>query len=298
MTYFLVLKEVLFKGYKNLYPIFMDLTNISDLKTFLRLHSLKANKNLGQHFLIDRQALEKIAGAGELTNKDTVLEIGPGNGVLTAELARIADRVVSVEVDEKLAEVLRLNFSEGNVEIVNQDFLQFDLTGLPQGFVVVANLPYYLTSHIIRLLLESANPPKRAVLLMQKEVAERVTARTGDMSVLSVSVQFYGKPEIVGYVPKTSFFPAPEVDSAILKIDLFDQPLFDADAQLFFRIVKAGFSQKRKKLINSLSAGLQLGTKEAAKIVDSVGLDRNTRAQELTLDNWHQLYQKLYSQLS
>lgn len=276
----------------------MDLTNLSELKTFLKLHNLKANKKLGQHFLVDRQALEKIAGAGELTNKDTVLEIGPGNGVLTAELARIADRVVSVEVDEKLAEVLRLNFSEGNVEIVNQDFLQFDLTGLPQGFVVVANLPYYLTSHIIRLLLESANPPKRAVLLMQKEVAERVTARTGDMSVLSVSVQFYGKPEIVGYVPKTSFFPAPEVDSAILKIDLFDQPLFDADAQLFFRIVKAGFSQKRKKLINSLSAGLQLGTKEAAKIVDSVGLDRNTRAQELTLDNWHQLYQKLYSQLS
>ncbi len=251
----------------------------------------QAKKRLGQHWLEDQQVLAAICDSAEIADSDTVLEIGPGQGTLTRHLLRRAQKVIAIELDEVLAAKMKAQERAGNLEVITGNILQFDLTSLPAGYKVVANIPYYLTSNLLRLLSESPNPPSLAVLLVQKEVAERAAALSGDMSLLSVSVQIYFEVSAGQVVPKERFTPPPKVGSQVLILRRRGMPLFpDLDEKLFFRIVKAGFSQRRKKLRSSLSGGLHLPIKTVEKDLASAGLSPHARPQELSLEQWHQLY--------
>jgi 16S rRNA (adenine1518-N6/adenine1519-N6)-dimethyltransferase len=267
----------------------MDLTRVDDVRTALKLAGIKPNKNLGQHFLVDKPSLQAIIDAAAPTPADTVLEIGPGLGVMTRPLARAAGRVVAVETDHVLAELLRRDAPE-TLEVVEQDILRFDLSTLPAGYKVIANIPYYLTSKIFRLLIESPNPPSTMSVLIQKEVAERIAAPPGKLSILALSVQYYGHPEIVQIVERHKFWPAPAVDSAVLRVRLTG-PAFPADPHDLFRLIKAGFGEKRKQLKNALAGGLNLSSDYAAGLLSAAGLSSTARAQELDLDAWNRLYQ-------
>jgi len=282
-------------------------TSIRDL---IRIYNLDPKKSLGQNFLVDEQHLDRVVAAADLTADDTVLEIGPGLGALTRRLAAKAGRVIAVELDDRLITVLRAQFAtQPHVSIVHGDILKLDPVDLlaeaalvnraqgapakiknPSTYKVVANLPYYITSAVIRHLLEASVSPRLAVLMVQKEVAERICATPGDMSILAVSVQFYAQPQIVHQVPATAFYPRPKVDSAVLRLDVFPQPVVTAVApEIFFRVVRAGFSQKRKQLLNTLSAGLHLSKDEATAALDRGGIDPKRRAETLSLAEWGQL---------
>ncbi|HSX44938.1 MAG TPA: 16S rRNA (adenine(1518)-N(6)/adenine(1519)-N(6))-dimethyltransferase RsmA [Candidatus Saccharimonadales bacterium] len=247
-------------------------------------------KSLGQHWLTDQDSLDAIHSAAEITPSDVVLEIGPGLGTLTELLVLSAKEVVAVEFDRELAQLLPERLSAGNLKVIHQDILSYDLTELPEGYKVVANIPYYLTSHLLRRLSESPNPPHRMVLLLQKEVAERVAAKPGDMSMLSVATQYYYQPELDRVVTSDLFTPPPKVDSQILKLTKHSQPIFpDIDDAHFFRVVKAGFSNRRKTLLNSLSGGLHKDKREVATILDKADVDPRARPQNLTLNDWHRI---------
>lgn len=267
----------------------MDLTNPDQLKVALELAGLRARKGLGQHFLVDQESLEQILASGELKPNDTVLEIGPGLGVMTLPLSKRVARVIAVELDSELAELLGRD-KPANLEVWHEDVLKLDLRRLPERYKIVANIPYYVTSKIIQLFLEAPKPPQTMSLLMQKEVAQRIVAEPGQMSVLAVSVQYYGKPELVGVVERHKFWPAPKVDSAILKVDVYDQPLFAADPARLFRLVKAGFGEKRKMLKNSLAGGLNIGIELSGRLVEQADLPPTARAQELSMPDWQRLY--------
>ena len=248
-------------------------------------------KSLGQHWLKDEATLEAICEAANLKKTDTVLEIGPGLGDLTRQLVKQAGRVVAVEFDESLALGLGEAVPAPNLDIVHQDILKFDLTSLPAVYKVVANIPYYLTSNLLRALSESANPPLEMTLLVQKEVAERVAAGAGQMSLLAVSVQLYYQPKLGPVVAAELFEPPPKVDSQVVILKQRPKPLFkDLDAGLFFRIVKAGFAGRRKKLRSSLAAGLCIDKQKADKLLNKAGISGDLRAQNLSLHDWHKLY--------
>jgi 16S rRNA (adenine1518-N6/adenine1519-N6)-dimethyltransferase len=270
----------------------MDQITPLDVPGLLRRFDLRPKKSLGQNFLVDETALARIAAAADLAASDTVLEIGPGLGSLTRHLASAARRVVAVELDEAMLPALRQTLQScANVEIVHSDILKYALTasrnGLPPGYKVVANIPYYITSALIRHLLEADVRPSLVVLTVQREVAERICAGPGDMSLLAVSVQFYCAPRLVARIPAGAFYPPPEVDSAVLKLDVFTQPAVAvADTDHFFQVVKAGFSQKRKQLRNSLSAGLHLESRKADELLFRAGIDPKRRAETLTLEEW------------
>jgi 16S rRNA (adenine1518-N6/adenine1519-N6)-dimethyltransferase len=248
-------------------------------------------KSLGQHWLEDDSVLAAMAEAVDVGPADTVLEIGPGPGTLTKRLTDAAERVLAVEFDADLARDLPGRVPAGNLEVVCQDILLFDLTRLPAGYKVVANIPYYLTSNLLRVLCESPNHFSKAALLIQKEVAERVCAAPGSMSLLSVSVQFYCDAGLGHVVPAELFTPPPKVDSQILVLTYRETPRFPGvDRKLFFRIVKAGFAQRRKTLLNSLGGGLHLDRTKAAALLEAAGIASDTRAQNLSLDEWYALY--------
>jgi 16S rRNA (adenine1518-N6/adenine1519-N6)-dimethyltransferase len=248
-------------------------------------------KSLGQHWLEDDACLEAMLQAAEIGAGDTVLEIGPGLGTLTRKLAAAADRVVAVEFDERLARELPSRVAADNLQIVQQDILSFDLTQLPAGYKVVANIPYYLTSNLIRVLSESSNPPQRVSLLIQKEVAERLAAKPGTMSTLSVTAQLYWSVSMGRIVAAELFTPPPKVDSQIVGLVYRKQPLFpDVVPKLLFRLVKAGFGERRKTLRNSLSGGLHLSKDQTEDLLRKAGVDPGLRAQSLTLEQWHGLY--------
>jgi 16S rRNA (adenine1518-N6/adenine1519-N6)-dimethyltransferase len=259
-------------------------------KSLLDEYGIAPKKSLGQNFLHDNNLLHKIVDTADLMPEDTVLEIGPGTGALTALLAQAARRVIAIEVDERLKPVLDETLETyNNVWIIYQDVLAVDVPMLvrPDGYVVVANLPYYITSAILRHLLESQHPPRRLVLTVQMEVAERLVAQPPDMSLLSVSVQFFGKPRIVTRLKPGVFWPRPDVDSAVVQIDTYDRPPVDVpDAPTFFRVVRAGFGQKRKQLRNSISSGLRLDSESASALFESAGIDPRRRAETLSLDEW------------
>jgi len=273
----------------------------------LRRFDLQARKGLGQHFLIDEEVLELITSAAGLTSTDVVIEVGPGLGVLTKELARQGGWVVTVELDNKLAALLKQSLTSfNNVSVINEDILRIDpatllqeqkakfpaVTGSPFGYKVVANLPYYITSPVLRHFLEASLKPQIMVVMVQKEVAEAIVAKPGRMSILSISVQFYGEPAIVSYVPAQSFYPAPEVDSAILKIRLYSQPPVEVtDEESFFELVRAGFSAPRKQIGNSLAQGLGLSKAEILSLLEKAGIVSKRRAETLTLDEWAKLWQ-------
>ncbi len=266
-------------------------------------YQIDPKRSLGQNFLLDTTALDKIVAAADLLPTDTVLEIGPGLGTLTTRLASQAGHVVAVELDDRLIELLRADFADKpHAQIVHGDILTLapselladQLSQSTAGYKVVANLPYYITSAVLRHLLEAAVPPKLAVVMVQKEVAERICAQPGDLSILAVSVQFYAVPRIVQVVPAAAFYPAPKVDSAVLRLDLRPQPaVTDISPQAFFRVVRAGFGQKRKQLINSLGAGLGLPKSAIQSALTVAAIDPTRRAETLTLDEWGQLCRAL-----
>lgn len=251
-----------------------------------------AKKSLGQHWLNDQASLEAMCQAADVGAEDTVLEIGPGLGSLTELLVARAGQVVAIELDEKLARELPGRVPANNLQVAQQDILKFDFTSLPAGYKVVANIPYYLTSHLIRVISETPNQPSTVALLVQKEVAQRVAAQPGAMSLLSVTAQFYWQVGLAQAVPAELFTPPPKVDSQILILNKRPQSLFpDVDPKAFFRLVKAGFAQRRKTLLNNLASGLQLSREQAGVICQTVDVDPGRRAQTLSLDEWHNIYQ-------
>jgi len=252
-----------------------------------------AKKSLGQHWLNDQAALKEIVDTAKITDKDVVLEIGPGTGSLTSHLVKKAKNVIAVELDEQLANKLSAEQNGPNLQIIAGDILRFDLTTLPAGYKVVANIPYYLTSHLIRVLSETPNPPAMAVLLVQKEVAERVAAKPGKMSLLSASAQFYWNVTTGQIVPARLFTPPPKVDSQILIMNRRVEPLFDVDTKAFFRIIKAGFSNRRKTILNSLAGGLDQSKQAVLADLEAASISPKSRPQELSLPDWHKLYLRL-----
>ena len=277
------------------------------VRAALRTLELRPTRGMGQNFLIDPEALERIVAAADLSQQDTVLEIGPGLGVLTWELLRVAGQVVAVELDRRLAARLETEFaSEPRLTIVQGDVLNippqqaFATAGLsPERYKLVANLPYAITSAVLRHMLEAAGPPELIVVLVQWEVAQRITAKPGDLSVLAHSVQIYAEPEIVARVPADSFYPAPEVDSAILRLRRRPRPAVEVDSiDGLMRVIKAGFLQARKKLGNALpsgmaSMGVRLEKERAVAALQSLGIDPGRRAETLTLAEWAALYREL-----
>lgn len=231
-----------------------------------------------------------IADEARITKDDTVLEIGPGLGTLTSELLRRAQKVIAVELDSELASKLPGQFPGTSLEVINQDILTFDLTSLPKNYVVVANVPYYITSKIIQLLTTSSNPPRSIVLLIQKEVAERIVARPGDMSILAVSAQVYAEVRLGQVVPAELFTPPPKVDSQVVILDMLPVPkVSQGEMKAFFRMVKAGFSAKRKKLRSSISSGLHLSKPEAERLLTAAAINPDDRAEQLSVDDWLRL---------
>jgi 16S rRNA (adenine1518-N6/adenine1519-N6)-dimethyltransferase len=291
-----------------------------------KLYDIWPARSKGQNFLIAENVYDEIIKAAGLSKEDTVLEVGPGLGFLTAKLAKAAGKVIAVELDDKLAAYLRDAITAGeteNVEVFNENILDFNLEKdflnktaslvlathpvraarppLPRGdFKVVANLPYNITSVFLRKFLTSENKPESMVLMLQKEVAERICAKPGDMSLLALSVQFYAEPEIIAYVPKENFWPRPAVDSAIIRIrtknkeqrtsaDVGTQNLAFLPAieeKDFFRLAKFGFSAKRKMLKNNLAGGLHIAPAEAEKILVAAGLNPKARAEDLSIEDW------------
>jgi 16S rRNA (adenine1518-N6/adenine1519-N6)-dimethyltransferase len=297
-----------------------------ELKNLISKYDLKPNKLLGQNFLIDQNILKKIVSAADLSKNDTVLEIGPGLGILTEALAAKAGKVIAVEKDKKMAEIVRNVLADRNirnVEIIEGDILKFPVHQFPlykgedegdfrkdnqilpnpplkkEGIIrykVVANIPYYLTARLIRKLLESENPPNAMVLMLQKEVAQRICAQPPDMSLLAVSVQFYARPKIISYVSKNSFWPAPKVDSAILKISRIntnDARMIRITNEQFFRVIRAGFAHPRKQLVNNLASGLKITRTEIEAVLKKVGAKPQQRAETLCVEDWIKLTELL-----
>jgi len=287
------------KGYRQ--------TLLARTKGMLRRFNLSTRKSLGQHFLVDREVLEKVVSAAGLNPDDIVIEVGPGLGILTKELAKQAGFVIAVELDDRLAAILKQELvAVDNLAVVNKDILNVSPASLLEeqkvelpvlkeeasNYKVVANLPYYITSAVLRHFLETSFKPRLMVVMVQKEVAEAIAAEPGNMSLLSVSVQFYGKPEIVSYVPAESFYPAPEVDSAILRIKLYPRPIAAVDdIDDFFGLVRAGFCAPRKQLANSLAQGLNVPKSEALSLLDRTDIMYRRRAETLSIEEWKRLWQ-------
>lgn len=278
---------------------------------------MKPKKHLGQNFLRDNDVLEKIIASADLTTDDLVIEIGPGEGVLTEKLLKKAKKVIAIEIDNELAEKLQEKFkNHKNLEIVNADILKINLpeiieyhgsstpkmgVELPYSYKVIANIPYYITSPIIQLFLETKHLPREMILMVQREVAERICAKPGDMSILALSVQYYAQPELLFYVDKNSFWPVPEVDSAVIKIiplNLTSPAYWQAGnlssyqgegSKRFFRVVRAGFASKRKTLLNNLANSFHLGKTETEEKIKKAGINPGVRAQELSIDDWKKL---------
>jgi 16S rRNA (adenine1518-N6/adenine1519-N6)-dimethyltransferase len=265
-------------------------------KELCRLYDIKPARSKGQNFLINDGIYKAIINAAAIAPTETVMEVGPGLGFLTAELSKKSKRVLAVELDDKLAALLHIAIDSQdvtNVEIINEDILRFNPSlhlKDKEEYRVVANLPYNITSIFLRTFLSSARPPRSLVLMLQKEVAERIVAREPDMTLLSLSLQYYGTPEIIRVVPATDFWPAPSVDSAILRFT-YERPRptiasLAADKE-FFRFARVAFSAKRKMLKNNLVAGLNINATEVEKILLAAGIDQKARAETLSLKQWH-----------
>ena len=282
----------------------MNLASKKAIQNLLKKYQIRLSKRLGQNFLVNKKVVKKIIGSARLSPNDTVLEIGPGIGNLTIELAKKVKKVVAIEKDQKMIEILKETLKDfKNVEIIQGDILKisnFQLgpkrssggwwagCSLISNYRVVANIPYYLTSPLIRKFLEAEIKPKEMILTVQKEVAERICAKPPDMSILAVSVKFYAEPKIIAFVSKKSFWPQPKVDSAIIKIvpRQFRVPVSRRFRERFFRIVKAGFSHPRKQLINNLSKGLKIDREKIRNLLLENNIKPEQRAETLTVENW------------
>jgi 16S rRNA (adenine1518-N6/adenine1519-N6)-dimethyltransferase len=255
----------------------------------LRESGLTPKKALGQHFLVDARALRRIADACELDRQADVLEIGPGLGGLTAELASRARRVIAIELDDALAAYLKQRYAGTNVSVINADALDIEPAQLPLEagrYVIAGNLPYSVAQPLLRHFLESSSKPKRIVVMVQAEVAESIVARPGEMTLLGVSVQLYGEPRLLFRLAPSAFYPPPRVRSAVVRIEVSSRPRVDVDTEAFFRVVRAGFSTKRKQLRNALANGLAIDGAVAADVLARAGVEPTLRAQALDLEQW------------
>jgi 16S rRNA (adenine1518-N6/adenine1519-N6)-dimethyltransferase len=282
----------------------MNLISPKIIKELLLKYSAKPSKGLGQNFLIDKNVLDKIIDSADIKKSDVILEVGPGMGVLTQELAQEAKKVIAVEKDKIMIEILKETLNGfNNVEIIQGDILKNKLQ-LPKKYKLVANIPYYLTSPLIRKFLESENQPQEVILMLQKEVAQRICSKPPEMSLLAVSVQFYAESKIISYVSKNCFWPSPKIDSAIIKI-VPNKPFDSAQGKkqiqrdLFFEIVKAGFSHPRKQLVNNLTSLKSLNGVKLDKVKISNWLLRNNispsqRSETLRVSDWANLTKSFY----
>ena len=277
----------------------MKSSTIPPLNTaaLLRKYGLRPKKKLGQNFLQDPEILDKIVRIADVTDKDTVLEIGPGLGSLTRHLAAAAKEVLAVEIDPWIIPALKASLSGyANTTVIHNDMLKITPSEIINAadYLVVANIPYYITSAILRHLLSNDPRPRSMVLTIQKEVAKRICVEEGKkMSLLALSVQVYGKPEIVGQIPAEAFYPPPKVDSSVIRIELYKEPRIPTETlDDFFRLAKAGFSQKRKTLRNALAGGLHLSAPEVETMLLSAEIDPRRRAETLTLNEWGELSNK------
>ncbi len=270
-----------------------------DIKRVLRQFGLRPDKRLGQNFLIDPIALERVIAAAGISSQDTILEVGPGLGSLTRYLAALAKKIVAVELDPRLIPPLeKVLESYTNVTIVNGDILKLEPSELvsESSYAVVANIPYYITSALIRHLLEAKVRPSRMVLTIQYEVAKRICSQPGEMSLLSLSVQVYGQPHLAARVPAGAFYPAPKVDSAVVCIDLYPHTVIpNTSLQAFFSLIKAGFGQKRKTLRNALAAGLGWEVADTEMLLIQAGIDPKCRAETLSLEEWSRMVKRYRS---
>ena len=272
----------------------MDLYSPQVIKAIKQKFGFKNSKSLGQNFLTDPEVIRAIVSGAEVSEKDLVIEIGPGFGVLTDEAAKHAEKVIAIEIDKDLLPVLEFTLAaHKNIEIINEDVLKIDLNELIdnvkiENVKIIGNLPYYITTPILMKLLESNLNAESITVMMQKEVAERILAEPGgkEYGALSVAVQYRTIAETVIEVPRESFFPAPKVDSEVLKLTLRDEPAVKPiDEALFFRLVKAGFSQRRKTILNSLSTS-GYPKEEIAACLEAVGIDNKRRAETLSLQDF------------
>lgn len=267
----------------------MDLTSKKIIKNLLKKYNIYPSKILGQNFLISKKVLEKILDAANLKSKDVVLEIGPGIGTLTKELAKKAKRVIAIEKDQKMIKILKETLKGlKNIKVIQEDILKYNFKS-QVPYKIVANLPYYITSPVLRKFLESDFKPKEMILMVQKEVAQRIVARAPDMNLLAVSVQFFAEPKTVSFVSKNCFWPRPKVDSAILKISQIGMDLPPIETNLFFKIVRAGFAQPRKQLVNSLSNGLKLEKEKVRKWLKENRIKPERRPETLSIKDWIKL---------
>lgn len=275
----------------------LNLTSPIIVKSLLEQYNIIPSKRLGQNFLIDKNILDKIVATSDLSEHDIVIEVGPGVGALTQELATRVKKVIAIEKDRKMCEILREVLKDfHNIEIVNEDILKWDVCRVcdtRQNYKVIANLPYYITSPVIRKFLESLLSPDFMVFMVQKEVGERIIAQPPHMSILAVSVQLYAQPKIVAKVSKNCFLPAPNVDSAIVKIDVNRSLCSSADKNKFFQLVKAGFAQKRKLLISNITKGLSVKREVVEQAFEKSKINVQSRAQELAINQWITLLQEI-----
>lgn len=255
---------------------------------------MPTKKELGQHWLRDRDTLAAIVLDADIKPGEHVLEIGPGLGTLTSELFRHGAKVTAVEYDADLARKLPGQFPGKDLTVKNQDILQFDLNTIPSDYKVVANVPYYITSKIVELLVRATNKPSRAVLLVQKEVAERIAAKPGEMSLLALNAQIYTKASLGVYVPRELFTPPPKVDSQVVVLEFLQEPLISPeDEKTFWRVARAGFSAKRKKLRSSISAGLHMSKPDTEGLLARAGISQDSRAEDLSISDWLRLSKEL-----
>ncbi|MBV9021811.1 MAG: 16S rRNA (adenine(1518)-N(6)/adenine(1519)-N(6))-dimethyltransferase RsmA [Ktedonobacteraceae bacterium] len=271
----------------------IDLTDVHELRNLLHAHNMRPNKSFGQNFLIDRSVLLNIVNAAEIEPGDEILEVGAGTGVLTRELAKRAKHVVAVELERDILQVLaKTVHTYQNVELVARNLLFIEPSEVfgQAPYKLVANLPYSITGPTLRHFLENAHAPRLIVVMVQFEVAQRIVASPGALTLLGVSVQFYGHPRIIARVPARAFYPAPKVDSAILRIDVHPPPLAQSHRDGFFRVVQAGFSEKRKQLHNSLTHGLHRKNEDIQAWLAEAEIDSSRRAETLSIEEWLRLW--------
>lgn len=271
-------------------------SSFPSVKATLARLGLSPRKGLGQHFLVSTGAVAAILRAAEIGPDDMVVEVGPGLGVMTSELVQRAKRVIAVELDQELAVAVERELGTAKLKMVCADAREVDITELSGGepYKLVANLPYYAASPILRRFLESQHPPTRAVIMVQREVARNMAAQPGDMSLMSVGIQLYGRPRIVKNVPPASFYPPPNVTSAIVRIDVYPRPALALDdTESFFKVVRAGFSAPRKQLRNTLAQGLVIRAEEALALLEMAGVDPSRRPATLSLEEWGALYRSV-----
>jgi 16S rRNA (adenine1518-N6/adenine1519-N6)-dimethyltransferase len=267
-------------------------TTPSEIKTLLRALGVRPQKGFGQNFLTNEKVLRRIVDSGNVARSDVVVEIGPGLGHLTHHLARVAGRVICLEIDRGFIQELRRAFQyTPSVEILEQDVLHFDPSGALGSvpYKVVANLPYYITSAVLRHFLEATRRPTTLVVTVQREVGDRILAKLGDLNLLAISVAVFGRPRLVMRVPPNAFYPQPKVESVVIGVDVYDRPTIKSPADRYFKVVAAGFAMPRKQIHNSLAQRLWMPPGEAPRILQQVGIDPMRRPQTLSIAEWDEL---------